>query len=855
MITTLSQSDIVNEIIAKLISEAPENITDYNIGSILRTIIEALAEKLGYDGDTDALYKQLYDTYQNSRIDTAVGDSLDQLGALVGVTRFTGGNAGGNVTFSITSPLTTDLTIAADTQIGTVPNDVNGQKIFTVDAATTFAKSVSAEEHTFINGIYDYPMAQRFLDSITGLSGISGGSNYVFTENTDFTITEDYDDYIVDTSASITNIDLFESVSGYLSNELSLLDACDATTGWSISGSNSIALNTTAGERKEGTGCINIVKSDTGSNLVNVYKTLASSISLANKEVSVWYYVHDKTKLTSVAVLAGQDNSNFYYKTHLAATLIDGWNRLTVNSLDTQFGSPTTSSVDFVGLNITTVANSTTFAGNQQRMDYWLDDTVMKLNNSDFKQGSYSASPLKLLTSYDYVYYDKTITSSSIYGKDMHIKMKVKDTTTKNKISKIEFYLGNVSSNVSFIYTIDKDDIDTVGSWVNYYKTAYKTVGSPSSSIIDFIRIKIYTINSSDTLAVDDIILDNWIFGILLPYEGDLITFTGGTGTTLPDTNTTFKTSYVPLSWEVACTADGIGTEYNVSKDKIVYKVTYLPEIDSINNYEAFTGGTDEETDTALRTRIKANSIAGRATVHSIKTAIENIEQVRSANVVELPEKTVTSETHVYADGTLSYQLYNKVILDDANWVVSGTTSGSGMTFVKNTDYTITTEDNKLNFATSGTGNLPDNNTTFYTSYHYEALGYIDVYVAGEQIPMDSETSGLVSGAIDDYKGGGVILNWYEPTIKYITINATITLSSGYAFATVLSQVESAIANYISSLGVGDDVLASKIVAAIMSVTGVANTTLVDISGGGAVDYTIGVNEVAKPSTFTITQN
>lgn len=850
-----NQNDIVNSIIAALISNNPDSITDYNIGSVLRTIIEAIAEKIGYDGDVDSLYKQAYGTYLNSRIDTATSDSLDQLGSLVGVTRFTGGSAEGDVTFRAPAKLTSDLIIPANTQVGTVPNDENGQKIFNVTNDTTFYSSVTAEEHTFINGIFDYPLNQRFIDSVSGLSGISGGNNFVFTENTDFTLQENYDDYIVDTSKAITNIELFENIIGYSSNEIVTMDSCDATTSWGISGTNSVALNTTAGERKEGTGCINIVKSDGTSDKCTVYKTLLSSADISSKEVSVWYYIYDKTKISSIKMIAGQDSSNFYYNTYLTANLVTGWNRLTVNSLNTQFGSPATTNVDYVALDITTANASDTFAGNQQRMDYWFNDTILKLNNTDFKQGSYSASPAKLSTSYDYVYYDKALTSTSIYGQDMNIKMKIKDTTTKNKISKIEFYLGNVSSNIAFIYTIDKDNITTIGSWVDYFLTAYKTNGSPSPSIIDFIRIKIYTINATDTLAYDDILFDNWIFGTLRPYYGDIIHFVGGTGVTLPDTNTTFKTTYVPLSWEVDCTAVASGTGYNVSKNKIVYKVTYLTTIESINNYDAMTGGTDAETDTALRTRIKANSIAGRATVHSIKTALENVEQIRSANVIELPERSGVAETHTYVSGTPGYQMLNKVIIDDANWVVSGVSGGSGITFVKNTDYTVSPEDNKIYFGTSGAVSLPDNSSIFYTNYHYNALGFIDVYVAGEQIPMSLATSGLVSGAIDNYKGGGVVLNWYEPTIKYITINATVTLQTGYLFSTIQSQVESAVSNYIGSLGVGENVLASKVIAAIMSVTGIANTTLVDISGGGAVDYTIGDNQIAKPSTFTITQN
>ena len=94
----------------------PTPLTDLNIGSVVRTIVEALSRELA------ALYGQLNIAYDSGFVETATGSSLERVVALLNYQRFRAGRAIGSVTFSrragavgsITIPAGTPITDAAD---------------------------------------------------------------------------------------------------------------------------------------------------------------------------------------------------------------------------------------------------------------------------------------------------------------------------------------------------------------------------------------------------------------------------------------------------------------------------------------------------------------------------------------------------------------------------------------------------------------------------------------------------------------------------------------------------------------------------------------------------------------------
>jgi uncharacterized phage protein gp47/JayE len=91
-------------------------ITDLNVGSVARTLLETIGRELAL------LYTQVNAVYDSAFVETAAGSSLDRVVALLGCARFRAGRAVGTVTFSrrpgalgsITIPAGTPITDTAD---------------------------------------------------------------------------------------------------------------------------------------------------------------------------------------------------------------------------------------------------------------------------------------------------------------------------------------------------------------------------------------------------------------------------------------------------------------------------------------------------------------------------------------------------------------------------------------------------------------------------------------------------------------------------------------------------------------------------------------------------------------------
>ena len=94
----------------------PTPLTDLNVGSVVRTLAEAVSKEIAL------LYAQLNLAYDSAFVETAAGSSLDRVVALLGCMRFQAGRPVGTVTFTrragavgnITIPAGTPVTDAAD---------------------------------------------------------------------------------------------------------------------------------------------------------------------------------------------------------------------------------------------------------------------------------------------------------------------------------------------------------------------------------------------------------------------------------------------------------------------------------------------------------------------------------------------------------------------------------------------------------------------------------------------------------------------------------------------------------------------------------------------------------------------
>ena len=680
---------IINDVLINIVANI-EEVTDVNPGSVLRTLVEALSLEI------EALYTELQTVYNGTRIDTATADDLDNLGALLGITRKAGTVSSGNITFIRNAPAGADFTIAANSIIATQPNTGETQLTFAVNANTTFFSSIIGESTLFINGLYDYPLSERFIDSTSSLSGTALTLPYNFILNTDYQITTDFDGLVIDP------------------NSIDTLDDCEATTGWNT-GTGAIAIATDLVDYKQGVASLKLGKSTAIANTVYYDKTLGAVYDSTAKNAYLWIKVIDNTALAklnklSITVGSGGSSANSYKLEFPQLSLATGWNKYEVN-----FG----------------------------------DATIIK-------------------------------------------------------------------------------------------------TGSPNRVAMNYLKFEITTNNVADLLTSGDIDMDFWILGTGETYVGDLITFLP-TGQ-MPDNNTSFLTDYVPLSREVLCSSTAVGQTYNVARNKIIYKISFIASIDSVNNYDVQSGGTDVESDDDLRSRIQlATELKGKATAEALRQAVLAVEGITSVSVDDMPLLVSNLELHSFVSFvfTPTQALDFEVALDNVNLVVSGTRGGP-ITFINGVDYFLT--DSVIEWVSIGTA--PDPATNFFVTYDYRWLGHVRMFVAGTSTPLNPSVVADVDTAIEDTRAAGVDVQWAEPTVITVNLNVDVLADTGngYIFADVAVAVESALEEFMNGLDTGADVYIADLFQVIQGVEGVQNSVV----NAPASDVVIAINEVARPGTITV---
>lgn len=96
----------------------PVPLTDLNVGSVARTLMESFARELA------ATELQLEHVYNSAFLETAEGASLNKVVALIGMRRFTPGHAQANIVFNRNPETAGKITIAT----GTVVTDADGNR-------------------------------------------------------------------------------------------------------------------------------------------------------------------------------------------------------------------------------------------------------------------------------------------------------------------------------------------------------------------------------------------------------------------------------------------------------------------------------------------------------------------------------------------------------------------------------------------------------------------------------------------------------------------------------------------------------------------------------------------------------
>jgi len=686
---TKTLQEIKTNMIFNIISNVDE-INDANIGSILDIFVTSIAQEI------EEQYDDLVIIDEGSRISTATGDYLEELGLLVGITRNTGTKATGTVSFIRNDPASSNFTIASGTIVSTQPTPGDTQYNFVTSADYTFTTTIINESHTYIDGIYDYPADQKFINSVSSIDGTAGAVAYNFIDATDY-------DLISDFSGNVENL-----------TDFVLLDNCETHADWvHTDDAAAPTLNNTT--YREGAGSLNLIKTSTTGKIMTYTFTAGAATDFSENDDVIWLYIKDATALGKI---------------------------------------------DTVELAIT----DATIATHNYEMSYDVSDLA-------------------------------------------------------------------VGWNLIFI---------------DYTNSEVITTGNPDIVNIDIHRLRVNVNNNADTIAAGDIIIDNLHMADVYNYTGNLIRF-DPTGT-LPDASTAFLIDYIPLSLEVAVTADTVGADYNVGIGQVTYKVTNIAQIDTLYNYAAFASGVNIETDAELKERIEnASAAANVATISALEYNLKTLTFVSNATIDDLPETTATEEVKVYDNTITNYALWQKVAINDANFTI-GDTSGAN-DYTRNTDFTLSAVTNEIQWLGA---TEPVHAALFYTNFNFDKLGYVNAVIVGRGGALTATQIAEAQTLMDEKKAAGIIVTVSQPTYITVAITATLTIDATYTSADVITNVKTSIDNYFATLSVGDNVLLAEIIWSIMEVSGVDNCNVSDIGGGGAADYVIASTEVAIPGTHVI---
>ena len=105
---------------------AQPELTDLQVGSVLRTLCETTALEIG------RVYALLETVYQSGFVDTATGAALDNVVALLGIERVRGGRPAAEVEFTRAEGDPGELTIPAGTRVATADGKVQYETTDTV---------------------------------------------------------------------------------------------------------------------------------------------------------------------------------------------------------------------------------------------------------------------------------------------------------------------------------------------------------------------------------------------------------------------------------------------------------------------------------------------------------------------------------------------------------------------------------------------------------------------------------------------------------------------------------------------------------------------------------------------------
>lgn len=307
----------------------------------------------------------------------------------------------------------------------------------------------------------------------------------------------------------------------------------------------------------------------------------------------------------------------------------------------------------------------------------------------------------------------------------------------------------------------------------------------------------------------------------------------------------------------------------NVAANAITDVVTDNSNIYAVTNPLATAGGTDVETDDALRERIllEYNS-QGAGTQADYRRWALSYTGVGNATVV--PTWNGTGTVLVVVMDSSNQPVQSTGTVDSGNIVLglqtqldptrldSGTSTSVTSTTLVDSTKAWTTDQWKNCVVISGTsygtyGVVTGNTSTTLTVSSWKTVGTN----AAASTPS---TGAYIIGSSTSLSGGlglapiGAAVTVKTPTVVTVPIWATVTVKPGYSVSTETASLTSALQDYFATLGVGDDVIYRQVLAAILRSEGIADVKSLYVkTSTSTTDATITDNlEIAALGDITV---
>jgi len=288
------------------------------------------------------------------------------------------------------------------------------------------------------------------------------------------------------------------------------------------------------------------------------------------------------------------------------------------------------------------------------------------------------------------------------------------------------------------------------------------------------------------------------------------------------------NTGYYEIAVDIEATTSGITG--NIGQGNIT-RFSGISNIDSVTNTSATTGGTDEETDSAFRSRglnallgnhvgtkggysrnVLTNNDVDDAKVVTAQDVNEDRSRVLDGGAdvwIKTDNTSEATDSYTYPADEVVHYFDNLPVLS-----VSSVREGSTL-LIEGQDYEL----------------VLDEQAYRRSQYSQDRIRWITTRTVGATLTVVYQYSALVNtlqSFIDSDEnhvvGADVLVKVaYEAPVS---ITLSISLLSGYSSTLVISAVDEAIVDYLEGLTLGENVVQSDIVAIVEATSGVDSVNL-----------------------------